>query len=160
MNNYEKMIIEGLQNLLGDKAKLGLADHDVEESSHFQQFGHEDIEDSFRLKSIDSPFSDVLNSTFNRVHSYKYIDHPYFDVAFKKNLSMQGIPEETVNEALEWIEEIREDYAKNHFKSEADMGWNPKLDEIRDVTTNADNREPKQESPFTGGGPAPADSIA
>ena len=160
MNKNEQLLLEALQNLLGDKAKLGLADHDKDETSHLQQFGHEDIEDSFRLKSINSPFADILNSCFNRVHSYKYIDHPYFDISFKKNMTMQGVPGEIMEEALEWVDEIREEYVKDGFNREADMGWNPNLEAIKDLTTNADRREMTDEQPFTGGGPAPADSIA
>ena len=154
----EKLLAEAMRGYIAaDKAKLGLASHeDTEETSHHQWHQWENIDDRFALKASESPYFENLTSAFYAVHSYKYLEDPTFGVAIDKELSAHGIPDHWREQALKYIEEIREEMAgTDEAWSERDAGWNPAIDEITDMTRNADRRDPETSKPFTGGGPAP-----
>jgi hypothetical protein len=85
----------------------------------------------------------------------RYLDDPTFTIALKKRLTARGIPTEEVNNAILYCKEIIETIQKEDFQ-EKQSGWHPNIDEIADMTRNAENRTPKKEAPYTGGGPAPA----
>ena len=108
-----------------------------------------DIDDAFALKIAGSPFADSITSAFFAVHSHKYIDNPTFKLSFDREMQARAIPTEEKEHAFKYLEKLTEEL------SEKDAGWNPNMDEIVDVTSNADNRKPKTSKPFTGGGPAP-----
>ena len=149
MLRHDFTILESIDTMVRDGDKLGLAFHkDVEETSHMAQFLHEEIQELFELKNLDSKFHDSLTSAFRKVHGYKYIDDPSFVEAFHKELIAQGVPGEERSKAVGTIpviikelsgskpEEVEPQYGKTMPKqgadwSEKDAGVNTKMDEIR-----------------------------
>jgi hypothetical protein len=152
LNKDEKALLEALSSLLKQDAKLGLPVEN--ETSHTSQFRWEGIDDAFALKVSGSPFADSINSAFFAVHSHKYIDHPTFKLSFLKEMTARAIPTEEREQAVKYLETMVEELSKSKL-SERDAGWNPAMDELVDLTTNADTRTAKMTKPFTGGGPAP-----
>lgn len=152
LNKDEKLFLEAIASMLSQDAKLGLPI--ANETSHTSQFRWEGIDDAFALKVSGSPFADSITSAFFAVHNHKYIDNPTFKLSFEKEMSARAIPTEEKNQAIKYLEAMVEDLSKSKL-SERDAGWNPAMDEIVDMTTNADSRTPKTSKPFTGGGPAP-----
>ena len=152
MDNGEKAILEALSALLRHNAKLGLPVNN--ETSHQSQFRWEGIDDAYALKTAESPFSDSITSAFFAVHSHKYIDNPTFKLSFEKEMTGRAIPTPEREQAVKYLDEMVNELSATKL-SEQDAGWNPAMDEIVDLTSNADNRTPKASEPFTGGGPAP-----
>lgn len=175
----EKLLAEAVRGYMSsDDAMLGLDYHnrkpgklDDSESSHYQWHQWEYIDDSFSEKVVDSPFFESLTSAFFKIHSYKYLDDSTFPLSLEQEFRSMGLPREDCIKAYKAISEILKEHKGNtkcwdehieHSKSwgERDAGWNPAMKEITDMTRNADNRDPKKsEEPFTGGGPAPIDTI-
>jgi hypothetical protein len=172
----EKLLAEAVRGYMSsDDAMLGLSYHDKKpgklddkESSHFQWHQWEYIDDSFSEKVVDSPFFESLCAAFFKIHSYKYLDDGSFPLALESELRSMGVPQIECVKAYKAIKEIVEEHKGNsdcwtvyteYSKGwgERDAGWNPAMDEIADMTRNADQREPKADDPFTGGGPAPKD---
>jgi len=154
LNDTEHQIVEAIGNLFksGNEDVLGLVHRD-ETSHHFEKQWNT-IEEMFALKVIKSPFHEELTSAFRDIHSYKYVDDSTFPIALRKRLTARGIPTEEIVNAEKHLQEICEELKKENFQEKA-AGWNPNLDQIIDITKNANNRKPSQEEPFTGGGPAP-----
>jgi hypothetical protein len=152
LNKDEKAILEAVSSLLKQNAKLGLPIDN--ETSHYSQFRWEGIGDAFALKTAGSPFADSINSAFFAVHSHKYIDHPVFPLSFEKEMTARAVPTHEREQALKYLGEMVNELSATKL-SEQDAGWNPNMDEIVDLTTNADDRKPETSKPFTGGGPAP-----
>ena len=156
MNHDEQLLLEAMKNML-DSESLGLGIHkDTEETSHHFAHNWEGVEDLFHLKTLDSPFQRNLTSTFRKIHSYKYLDDPTFLISMKEDLKTQAVPLEAISLAEKALTEVRSEMDKiGEEINERDAGWNPAMDEIKDLTTNADQRDPKREDSFTGGGPNP-----
>lgn len=152
MKKQEKLLLEALGGLLSQRAELGLSSHDDEESSHYSQARWETINSAFKLKISDLIHYDSVSSAFKQTHDYKYIDSPTFKVAFESELKSRAVPTNEVERALSALDSIVESMGN---ETEKDAGWNPNMKDIVDVTTNADNRTPKTENPFTGGGVLP-----
>lgn len=152
LKKSERALFEAVSSMLQQDAKLGLPISD--ETSHDSQFRWEGIDDSYALKIADSPFADAINSAFFAVHSHKYIDHPTFKLSFEKEMSARAIPTEEIDQALKYFDELVDELSSKK-PSEQDAGWNSQIDDIADMTKNADTRGPKPSKPFTGGGPAP-----
>ena len=153
LSQRERMLTEAIGNLFkGSDQTLGIVPH--KEISHGFEFQWNGIEDMFALKAAKSTFHEELTSAFRDIHSYKYLDDPTFAVALKKRLTARGIPTEEINDAVRYCDEIKESIKKEDFQ-EKQSGWHPDIDEIADMTRNAENRTPKKEAPYTGGGPAP-----
>lgn len=154
MNSDEKLLSEAVKNMLQQDAKLGLSyhkpPHEKRESSHFFQYQWESVDDMYQLAISESKFSDSLSAAFYKVHSYKYVDDPSFKIALDAELRSMGIPKEDRELALKSLDKVLKE-----VKGERDAGWNPRLEELVDVTTNADKHKMSQEPPWTGGGPAP-----
>lgn len=156
MDKKEELLLEAVRGFLSQDAKLGLAAHDDKpETSHTQWFQWEGIDDRFALKAADSPFFENLTSAFYAVHSYKYLDDPTFPIALEAELKSEGVPKDQIEQAVKYVSEIIEELQTGDAWGERDAGWNPAIDEIADMTRNADDRDPKPSKPFTGGGPAP-----
>jgi len=155
MRKQEKTVLEAIKSILGTgKTKHGIVDVDRDETSH--RFEHEwnSIEAEFALKCAGSPHLDGLTAAFHDIHSYKYLDDPTFNVSLEKRMTATGIPAEDRTKAQKALGDMlneRKDMA------EKDTGWHPQLDEIADMTRNADNRDAKITTPYTGGGPAPSE---
>ena len=152
MNQVEKKLTEAIGNLFrNSRARLGIINtkQEVIDSRYEAQWN--DLEYKFALKIIDSPFSESLTSAFRNIHSYKYLEDPTFPIALRKRLSATGIPEREIQKAIEILESLKE----GENTQEKEIGWHPNLKEIAEMTRKADNRTPKNEKPFTKGGPAP-----
>lgn len=154
MTQVERLLVEAIGNLFNNSEQvLGVVPHD--EKSHTFEFQWNNIESMFALKARRSNFHEELTSAFRDIHSYKYLDDPTFAVALQKHLTARGVPTEEINRAVQFCEQIKEELNDEQFQ-EKDSGWHPDLDEVLDTTRNAQTREPKQQAPYTGGGPAPS----
>lgn len=151
LNNNEAALVEAVAGFLRERAILGLPEA-PKEVAHTSQFRWESVKDAFALKLSDSAFYESLTSAFHQVHSYKYVDHPTFCLALEAELKSRAVPTEEINKAIKVLTSLVEGLSASK-PSERDAGWNPQLDEIADMTRNADSRTPKREAPFTGGGP-------
>jgi hypothetical protein len=161
LNDNEKAIFEAVSNMLSQDVKLGLAIHKGptglnKTTDHHSQFKWEGINDLFTLKIAKSPFRDAISSAFYSVHSHKYVNCPTFKLSLERELKSRGIPTADIELAFKTIDKIVNDLSESN-PSEQDAGWNPAIDEIVDLTSNADNRKAKRSEPFAGGGPAPKD---
>lgn len=159
LSNLERKIVEAIKNglkadLLSEESALkGMLDktaHGADESSHTSQFRWEGIDDAFKLKLAGDKFEDSITSAFFQTHSYKYLDNPTFKLSFETELKNRALPDNTIKMALDYVDDLVSELSSN--PSEKDSGWHPNLDEIVDVTTNADNRSAEYSDPFTGGG--------
>lgn len=128
LDDNEKALLEAVQSLFQQDSELGLnhldsIDEPYAESSY--NYLHGQINQMFAMKTIDSKFSDSLNQAFTKVHSYKYIDDPTFNVAFEKELTAQGIPKPDRVEALKFIEDIiKELKSESKEWEESNFGFN------------------------------------
>jgi hypothetical protein len=138
LNKTERLLAEAIDTMLRHNPKLGLSFHDgTEETSHFTQFKHEQINEMFELETTDLVHHDGTCSAFNKVHSYKYVDDPKFIEAFKKELSWQAVPDDERAIAEAAVGKVLTKLAKEAGIKEFDLqsvGWNPKLDEIQEIS--------------------------
>lgn len=165
LKKNEKNLVEALKNFLQQDAKLGLAIHDNEETSHNIQFQWEGINDAFRLAINESPFHDSISSAFYAIHSFKYLDDPLFELDLKQELLSRAIPKEEINKTMNIIHMLRENIGGSkktdnqielfRLGDEKSSGWNEQLKELADLTNYTSQLETKQSKPFTGGGPNP-----
>jgi hypothetical protein len=161
-NPVESKIADALKNLLREDiiseadstlasmlkdAGLGNA---KEEYSHNSQFAWEGLDDAFNLKVAGSPFKDSLTSAFMATHSYKYVDNPTFKLSFEKELKHRGLPAREIEKAVGHIDSLLKGFDKN--PGEMDSGWHQNIEDMVDLTTNADSRNAKYTEPFSGGG--------
>ncbi len=148
LNKAERMLVEGIDSMLQQDAKLGLSFHDNDSPEAKQdwrghQYLHEQINDMFMLKAADLNHFEGINSAFHKVHNYKYVDDWTFLPAMDKEMVSQGVPREERIKALEFIPKIVEELcSERHLWAERDAGLNPKMDEIRKVS------KPKQDGKF------------
>jgi len=162
MNDSEEKAILALRNLLKEdliseettlQDMLKHVKSDSEETSHLSQFRWEGIDDAFQLKVSDSPHKDAITSAFFQTHTYKYVDNPTFELSFERELRQRAVPQKEVKLAVDSMHELVNELKKN--PGEQDSGWSQIIDDLVDVTTNADNRTAKHADPFTGGGARP-----
>lgn len=145
-NSLRATITEGttLADMLKD---VGQESHEGEQSS---QFRWEGIDDAFKLKVAGSPHEDAITSAFFQTHSYKYLDNPTFKLSFERELRQRAVPTNEITSALGYVDKLVKELDNN--PGEQDSGWHPNLDEIADMTRNADSRDAKYTEPFSGGG--------
>jgi hypothetical protein len=162
LSKLEQQIIEAIKNglkadlLTEDSALQGMLDqvqHGADETSHTSQFRWEGIDDAFKLKLAGEAYEDSITSAFFQTHSYKYLDNPSFKLSFETELENRAVPTNSIQTALGYVDDLVKELSSN--PGEQDAGWNPNIDEIVDVTTNADDRDAKYTDPFTGGGHYP-----
>lgn len=136
MSKAEQMLAEAIKNALDDDA-LGLVNREdtKDEDSHTFTFMHEEVEQQFRLEIMDLVHHDAIAAAFNRIHSYKYLDNPSFNLSFKKDLTAQGVPMEECDKAIDAIAKVQKKLIGDN--NEAASGWNPQLDEIIKVSQPA-----------------------
>ena len=134
LSKQQQQLVEAVQSLLNNKAKLGLAVHDKDTTQrdiNTFQYLHENIEGEFGLATIDSEFHNGICAAFHKVHSYKYITDPSFGEALTRELNAQGIPAMEQKMAFDAIGKILNEYkGKNGAWAEKDAGWNPDLAKI------------------------------
>lgn len=125
MNKNESILLEAVKNMLSDRAQLGLAIHNQEETSHNTQFHWQDVEDKFKIKINDPKISmfDSISGAFYHTHSYKNIDDPQFDISFKKQMDGMAIPHSEQDLAIKYLDELRKE-----LKMEAEGGREDKME--------------------------------
>lgn len=174
LSKTERLLQEAVKNMLADQDRIGLANLSDEEHSHTAEYHWERVYDEFRLKVADSPFADAISSAFYAVHTHKYVDDPKFVLSFKSEMASRGLPRDAIETGLKAykelakaegmdVDELPEEpiyVPRNRGHEFKDKGWPADMKEIRDITSNADDREPKTSKPYTGGGPAPAATIS
>lgn len=157
MNDSEKLLLEAVRSMLHQDARLGLVFHKPDqvkrESSHFMQFKRETIDDMYQLAISESKFADSLTAAFSKVHCHKYIDDPTFKLAMDVEMRSMGLPQEDRDLALKSVDKVIKELVGD--TGERAAGWNPVMDELVDLTSNADKREMTHEASWTGGGPNP-----
>lgn len=162
LDPIEEKAVSALRNILHESVvsenttlqdMLSKVSHNTDETAHTSQFRWEGIDDAFKLKVGDSPYADSITSAFFQTHSYKYLDNPTFKLSFERELRQRAIPNSEIHGALSHLDNMVNDLSNN--PPEQDAGWNPDLDAIADLTSNADNRTPSPLDPHTGGGQYP-----
>jgi len=125
----EQAIIEALKNMLDDDA-LGVTAHKKAdtERAHMFTFLHEEIEQAYRLLTIDLNHHDDVCSAFSKIHSHKYLNDPNFIATFEKELNARGVPLEEQTAAIKAIDKVTKNLLAD--SKEKDAGWNPDLDQI------------------------------
>jgi len=110
MNANEKLLVEAVRSMLSDRAKLGLAFHgEPEERSHMVQFQQQGTEDMFRIK-INKPeitHYEAVSGAFFHTHSYRNLDDPQFELAFRKQMSGMTVPPDQQDLAVKYLGELR-----------------------------------------------------
>lgn len=181
MKKTKKMLLEAINSFLNEEMDVGVSSSDVDETSHTQWFQWENINDMYRMEISNSAFYESISSAFYMVHSLKYLEDPSFGKLFISEMKNRAVPSDQMNLAFEALKKVIKDqngefpeYLKDYGNmvaeistengsiprkwSERDAGWNPNIDEINNMTRNADNYKGKSE-PFTGGGPAPKENT-
>lgn len=128
----EKMLVETMKNLL-DQDDLGRVEDGLkDEHAHHVQFQWEDILNSYALAVKDSDFFDSLNSSFYKVHSYKWLNDDTFEESLVSELESQGIPHKDIEDAVKALEKVRKEYLKGN--NENAVGWPEDMEGIKQVT--------------------------
>ena len=162
MRQAERQLVEAVNNMFkDDPALLGIVKGKPEkEVSHNFTHQYEWIHNLFALKITDTTFFESIASAFYDIHSYKYLEDPTFEVAFKKRMKSIGVPLTEINHAVEAYREVIKEVKKDNNASddedwnEASKGWHPDLKGVMDTTRVLNGNRPKEE-PYTGGGPWP-----
>lgn len=137
LNQEEKALLEALNHLLKDGDELGLSHHKVDEldvSERGFEYLHNNIDDSFAVKAAELLHADSVTKAFHSVHSYKYIDDPSFCDAFRKEMTGMAVPAQEREKACKFIDDIIEDLGGMNEFAEKDAGFNPNMQEIKDVS--------------------------
>lgn len=148
LDKNEKMLLEAIDSMLQQDAKLGLAMHDQEHqdlgsTERGFEYLHGQIDEMFELKSADLTYADSVNQAFRKVHNYKYLDDPSFKTAMKKEMVAQAVPAEEREKALEFIPDIINELKEDQSEwAEKDAGFNPNMQEIMDAS------QPEQDLEF------------
>ncbi len=147
LTKNEKLLVEAIDSMLKQDAKLGLSFHDSDKEQIAErgvEYLHEQIDEMFALRAAELTHAESVCCAFRKVHNYKYLDDPSFRVAMDKEMISTAVPAEERNKALEFVPKII-DELKTEQKEwcERDSGFNPSLDEIREVS------KPGQTGKFT-----------
>ena len=125
MKQQEKLLLEAIKNMLSDNVKLGLVFHPIhakyeEPADHKTQFHIQHVEDMMRIK-LNNPkirLYEAISGAFFHTHSYKNIDDPQFDLAFRKQMSGMVVPIVEQDLAVQYLNEIREELGMNIYGRE------------------------------------------
>mgnify|MGYP003145444301 CR=1 FL=1 len=162
MRDLEKQLLEAFKgtlraNVLAEDTALSdmldMVKHDGDETAHNSQFRWEGIDDAFKLKVAGETHEDAMTSAFFQTHNYKYIDNDTFKLSFERELRQRAVPDKAVESALGHIDSLVDELSSD--PGEQDSGWNTNLEDMVDVTTNADSRKDEYTEPFAGGGSYP-----
>jgi len=149
MKKSEKLVLEAINSMLQDDAKLGLSIHDKQlETTGTAERGYEylhgQIDDMFQVKAAELIHAESVCQAFRSVHNYKYIDDPSFVTAMEKQMVAQAVPKEERTKAVEFVPAIIKELKTEQAEwAEKDFGFNPALDEIREAS------KPEQPLDFT-----------
>ncbi len=137
MNKEEKLVLEAIDSMLQHDAKLGLAIHDTDDMDSAErgyEYLHGQIDEMFAVKAAEFTHSNGICQAFKKVHNYKYLDDPSFEVAMKKEMVAQAVPAEERSKALDLIPKIIKELKKEQKEWAEKDSFNPKLDEIMEVS--------------------------
>jgi hypothetical protein len=140
LKKSEKLVLEAVDSMLQQDAKLGLSIHDKElESTGTAERGYEylhgQIDDMFLVKAADLIHAESVCQSFRKVHNYKYVDDPTFLTAMEKEMVAQAVPAEERTKATEFVPSIIKELKTERAEwAEKDFGFNPALDEIREAS--------------------------
>lgn len=148
LNKDEKNLLEAIDSMLQQDARLGLSIHDTEENSNRDsaergfEYLHNQIDEMFALRSAELTYADSINQAFKKVHNYKYLDDPSFPTAMKKEMVAQAVPAEERHKALSFIPQIIDELKEEQAEwAEKDSGFNPELEEIMKLSRPEQNNE-------------------
>lgn len=139
LNKNEKLVLEAVDSMLQQDAKLGLSIHDADLKSmgsaeRGYEYLHGEIAEMFALKSAELTHSDGVNQAFRKVHNYKYLDDPSFKTAMQKEMVAQAVPAEERDKALGFIPSIISELKTEQTEWAEKDAFNPDLDEIMEVS--------------------------
>lgn len=139
LNENEKLLLEAVQSMLQQDAKLGLSIHDedlksFDSAERGYEYLHGQIAEMFALKSAELTHADGINQSFRKVHNYKYLDDPSFKTAMQKEMVAQAIPAEEREKALGFIPSIISELKAEQIEWAEKDTFNPDLDEIMEVS--------------------------
>lgn len=139
LDQNEQLLLEAVKSMLSHDAKLGLSIHDKDEYKEHDWRGleylHEHINEMFLVKAADLTHAEGVCQAFNKVHSYKYLDDPSFSTAMEKEMVAQAIPANERAKALNFIPKIIKELKEDQKEwAEKDSGFNPLLDEIKELS--------------------------
>jgi len=148
LNDNERLLVEAVKSMLSQDAQLGLSIHanDPYAGQDWRglEYLHGHINEMFLVKAAELVHAEGVCQAFGKVHSYKYLDDPTFSTAMEKEMVAQAIPAEERNKALGFIPKIIEELKEDQREwAEKDSGFNPKLDEIKEMS------KPEQPLDFT-----------
>jgi len=148
LSDAEKIVLEALKYALKDRESLGLPpESEVDEDSHYQQHKFEEIEDMMYLKVNELTHADAVLAAFRKIHAYKYIDDKNFIESFIADLKSMAVPVSDQKKAVEALDSIKKELGKDGYDAERDVGWGKHIDDIADMTRNADDRKPEKSVP-------------
>ena len=159
MKDLEKQLLEAMKGTLRADVlfegttlsdMLDMVKHDDDETAHNSQFRWEGIDDAFKLKVAGDPHEDAMTSAFFQTHNYKYLDNATFRLSFERELRQRAVPNKAVESALGHVDALVKELSTN--PGEQDSGWNSNIEDLIDVTTNADSRKAEYTEPYSGGG--------
>ena len=137
----ERLVLEAVQNFLQQDAELGLANHDEEEfkDERGYEYLHNHVDELFHLKAAGSPYFNDITAAFNKVHSYKYVDDPTFETAFKKELVAMGVPADDTKKSMDYIKSVVDELKASQADWAEKDSFHPDMDEIVKVTQPEQN---------------------
>ncbi len=145
LNDEERLLVEAIDGMLKDDAKLGLSFHDEADQKDERGFAylHEQIDDMFAVKAAELTHAESVCRAFRKVHGYKYLDDWSFIPVMEREMVAQAVPVSERLRAIEFIPKIvNELRSEQRVWAEKDAGFNPALDEVRKVS------RPKQDGEF------------
>jgi hypothetical protein len=140
MSKADRMLVEAIDGMLQQDAKLGLAYHDQSTPEAKQdwrgyQYLHEQIDDMFTLKAAELLHAESVTAAFRKVHGYKYLEDWTFLPAMDREMIAKAVPVSERRKAMEFIPQIAEELrSEQQVWAEKDAGFNPRLDEIRKLS--------------------------
>jgi len=139
LTKNERLLSEAIKSMLSQDAKLGLSIHDenkeLDSAERGFQYLHEQIDDMFMLKAAELDHAESVTSAFRKVHGYKYLDDWTFLPAMDKEMISKAVPVVERKKALDFIPKIIDELkAEQSAWAEKDSGFNPSLDEVRDIS--------------------------
>lgn len=140
MNKNELVLLEAIDTMLQHDAQLGLKIHADKnkksgEAERGYEYLHNQIDEMFALKAAELLHADGICRAFTKIHNYKYLDDPTFKTAMEKEMIAQAVPSEERAKAIEFVPSIINELKQDQAKwAEKDFGFNPKLDEIKEVS--------------------------
>jgi len=138
LTKTEQRLVESIKSMLHQDHKLGLDFHTADKSLEAErgvEYLHEQIDDMFMVKAAELLHSDAVCQAFRKVHNYKYLDDHTFIPAMEREMISTAVPAAERQKALKFIPTIIDELrAEQADWSERDSGFNPSLDEIKNLS--------------------------